>query len=108
MESFFLSETCKYLYLLFDEENPVNQDARRFIFTTEGHLFPLNYQLREKFWSTREPQEAQIEEAIVVDARRVWQNNSESSCKKINADRKFLLPLRNEYFQQVSEALGLS
>ncbi len=24
-ESFFLAETCKYLYLLFDEENPINK-----------------------------------------------------------------------------------
>ena len=31
-ESFFLSETVKYLYLLFDTENPVNQHDREFLF----------------------------------------------------------------------------
>ncbi|XP_059712845.1 ER degradation-enhancing alpha-mannosidase-like protein 1 isoform X3 [Haemorhous mexicanus] len=30
MESFFLSETCKYLYLLFDEENPVHRSGNKF------------------------------------------------------------------------------
>lgn len=34
MPSFFLSETCKYLYLLFDEDNFVNRGP--YIFSTEG------------------------------------------------------------------------
>ncbi|KAJ1678841.1 hypothetical protein EV182_003250, partial [Spiromyces aspiralis] len=38
MESFFLSETLKYLYLLFDEDNVVNAMDSNFVFTTEGHL----------------------------------------------------------------------
>ncbi len=37
MPSFFLSETCKYLYLLFDEFNFVHD--RAYIFSTEAHLF---------------------------------------------------------------------
>ena len=40
-ESFFLSETVKYLYLLFDTENPINANERRYVFSTEGHVFPL-------------------------------------------------------------------
>jgi hypothetical protein len=36
MPSFFLSETCKYLFLLFDESNFVHT-SRDFIFTTEAH-----------------------------------------------------------------------
>ncbi|ENN80946.1 hypothetical protein YQE_02651, partial [Dendroctonus ponderosae] len=41
MDSFVLTETFKYLYLLFadKEDIPVNLDE--FIFTTEGHLLPL-------------------------------------------------------------------
>ncbi|OQR66278.1 ER degradation-enhancing alpha-mannosidase 1-like [Tropilaelaps mercedesae] len=38
MESFFLSETCKYLYLLFDNDNPLNQRFSSFVFTTEDGL----------------------------------------------------------------------
>ncbi len=40
-ESFFLSETCKYLYLLFDKDNPVNKFSENYLFTTEGHVFPI-------------------------------------------------------------------
>ncbi|KAJ1641701.1 hypothetical protein LPJ64_006364, partial [Coemansia asiatica] len=43
MESFVLSETFKYLYLLFDEENPLHRIHNNFVFTTEGHvLLPLS------------------------------------------------------------------
>ena len=37
MPSFFLSETVKYLFLLFDENNFVNQ--RSYVFSTEAHPF---------------------------------------------------------------------
>ncbi|KAJ3393795.1 ER degradation-enhancing alpha-mannosidase-like protein 1 [Lobulomyces angularis] len=39
MESFFLSETLKYLYLLFDTDNIFNKLDSNFVFTTEGHIF---------------------------------------------------------------------
>eukprot|EP00048_Salpingoeca_helianthica_P021052 m.10074 g.10074 ORF g.10074 m.10074 type:complete len:891 (+) comp5538_c0_seq1:152-2824(+) len=42
MESFFLSETLKYLYLLFDEDNFIHRG--NYVFTTEAHYFPLRYQ----------------------------------------------------------------
>lgn len=57
MESFVLSETLKvrstrfisiikltgdqYLYLLFDEENPLHSDDSNWVFTTEGHILTL-------------------------------------------------------------------
>ncbi|KAJ7276287.1 alpha mannosidase-like protein [Mycena haematopus] len=41
MESFALSETLKYLFLLFDEENPLHSDDSSYVFTTEGHLLTL-------------------------------------------------------------------
>jgi hypothetical protein len=37
MESFFLGETAKYMYLLFDEQHPLNSLDAAFVFTTEGH-----------------------------------------------------------------------
>ena len=39
--SFFLAETLKYLYLLFDEESFANTHASSFVFSTEGHIIPL-------------------------------------------------------------------
>ncbi|XP_043704893.1 alpha-mannosidase I MNS5 isoform X2 [Telopea speciosissima] len=43
--SFFLAETCKYLYLLFDDSFLVNKN---FIFTTEGHPLPVRSDWHEK------------------------------------------------------------
>eukprot|EP01128_Nolandella_sp_AFSM9_P007487 TRINITY_DN4116_c0_g1_i1.p1 TRINITY_DN4116_c0_g1~~TRINITY_DN4116_c0_g1_i1.p1 ORF type:complete len:811 (-),score=100.07 TRINITY_DN4116_c0_g1_i1:47-2479(-) len=40
MDSYFLSETLKYLYLLFDEDNFLHQG--NYVFTTEGHPLPMN------------------------------------------------------------------
>ena len=36
--SFFLAETCKYLYLLFDDSF---MDGRNLVFSTEGHPLPV-------------------------------------------------------------------
>ncbi|XP_055826499.1 alpha-mannosidase I MNS5 isoform X1 [Solanum dulcamara] len=43
--SFFLAETCKYLYLLFDDSFLLNQN---YIFTTEGHPLPVSGNWHEK------------------------------------------------------------
>ncbi|PON30716.1 hypothetical protein TGAM01_v200136 [Trichoderma gamsii] len=37
MESFFLGETAKYMYLLFDPDHPLNNFDAPYVFTTEGH-----------------------------------------------------------------------
>ncbi|KAK3341305.1 glycosyl hydrolase family 47-domain-containing protein [Lasiosphaeria hispida] len=37
MESFFLGETAKYMYLLFDDDHPLNKFDAAYVFTTEGH-----------------------------------------------------------------------
>lgn len=39
MDSYFMAETLKYLYLLFDDASFVH--SGRFVFTTEGHLLPI-------------------------------------------------------------------
>ncbi|KAI0698930.1 alpha-mannosidase [Cytidiella melzeri] len=47
MESFVLSETLKYLYLLFDEENPLHTDDSNYVLTTEGHILTMNRTLEK-------------------------------------------------------------
>eukprot|EP01119_Soliformovum_irregulare_P001409 TRINITY_DN11117_c0_g1_i1.p1 TRINITY_DN11117_c0_g1~~TRINITY_DN11117_c0_g1_i1.p1 ORF type:complete len:727 (+),score=141.18 TRINITY_DN11117_c0_g1_i1:143-2182(+) len=44
MDSYFLTETLKYLYLLFDVDNDFHHE--QVIFTTEGHPFPLSFKLK--------------------------------------------------------------
>lgn len=47
MESFFLGETVKYLYLLFDPLHPLNTLDAPFVFTTEGHPLILPESTRQ-------------------------------------------------------------
>uniref|UniRef100_UPI0037E9A452 ER degradation-enhancing alpha-mannosidase-like protein 3 n=1 Tax=Semicossyphus pulcher TaxID=241346 RepID=UPI0037E9A452 len=42
MDSFFLAEMFKYLYLLFSEKSELPIDIDDFIFTTEAHLLPVS------------------------------------------------------------------
>ncbi|KAG8430603.1 hypothetical protein GDO86_020319 [Hymenochirus boettgeri] len=42
MDSFFLAEMFKYLYLLFSEREDLIFDIEDYIFTTEAHLLPLS------------------------------------------------------------------
>ncbi|XP_037911039.1 ER degradation-enhancing alpha-mannosidase-like protein 3 isoform X2 [Hermetia illucens] len=42
MDSYVLSETFKYLYLLFSEPSDIIINLDEFIFTTEAHLLPLS------------------------------------------------------------------
>lgn len=49
MESFFLGETAKYLFLLFDPDHPLNRMDASFVFSTEGHplIVPRKSQLTD-------------------------------------------------------------
>ncbi|CAG5867334.1 unnamed protein product [Menidia menidia] len=42
MDSFFLAEMFKYLYLLFSEKSQLPIDIDEYIFTTEAHLLPVS------------------------------------------------------------------
>lgn len=55
MESFFLGETAKYLYLLFDEDHPLNKMDAGLVFTTEGHPLVIPKALRRAAAGTTAP-----------------------------------------------------
>ncbi|XP_071082852.1 ER degradation-enhancing alpha-mannosidase-like protein 1 isoform X2 [Haliotis cracherodii] len=101
MESFFLSETCKYLYLLFDKDNHVNTEASKWLFSTEGHLFPVSRQLRKKSWEEWQPQ-TPIPSAAVVDVR-----TNKSNCDTVSSDSRYFLPMKSRYLEQMELAVGL-
>lgn len=42
MDSFFLAEMFKYLYLLFSEKSHLPFEIDDYIFTTEAHLLPVS------------------------------------------------------------------
>ncbi|OAA32072.1 Glycoside hydrolase, family 47 [Moelleriella libera RCEF 2490] len=48
MESFFLGETAKYMYLLFDADHPLNKLDAAYVFTTEGHPLVIPVKKHER------------------------------------------------------------
>lgn len=98
MESFFLSETTKYLYLLFDTDNYLNQNFEKFVFSTEGHIFPLQRRFRRKLWPFG---------SNFVSHSLIHYNISEPSCMTVDAERKYFLPLKSRYLTQISKILGI-
>lgn len=53
MESFFLGETAKYLFLTFDPSHPLNTWDAPYVFTTEGHPLIIPKRLRASSPATR-------------------------------------------------------
>eukprot|EP00035_Acanthoeca_spectabilis_P006217 m.121951 g.121951 ORF g.121951 m.121951 type:complete len:800 (+) comp13403_c2_seq1:180-2579(+) len=58
MDSFFLAETVKYLYLLFTEPEDLVLNMDDFVFTTEAHLLPLTLSQVNLSFSPFEPVKA--------------------------------------------------
>ncbi|KAF6099151.1 ER degradation enhancing alpha-mannosidase like protein 1 [Phyllostomus discolor] len=111
MESFFLSETCKYLYLLFDEENPVHKSGTRYMFTTEGHIVSVDQHLREAPWKELFPEEGgrgpEGKPARRPKSHDVKVVNSSSNCNRVPDERRFSLPLKSVYMRQIDQMVGL-
>ncbi len=113
-ESFFLSETVKYLYLLFDFDNPLNKNGNSYVFTTEGHILPLS----ESYYSNKADYEDLFsmfsEDEFDMDMSDMPINSSSinfsplTSCDKISTETRFSLPLRNQYLQQIFAAFGVA
>ena len=70
MESFFLSETSKYLFLLFDHDHPLNKLDAPFVFTTEGHPLIIPHRLRREPNSHQSrPQGSKAKESEVINGQ---------------------------------------
>ncbi|KJH47271.1 glycosyl hydrolase family 47 [Dictyocaulus viviparus] len=124
MESFFLAETVKYLYLLFDEENPVNVYQERLLFTTEGHIIPILHKFRE-YSSAFEPftynkvntQQVLPTQVMVEDIdenaaiRQMSDNYSKlvrnSSCETTDSFPRNVPPLKDLHMKKIFQSVGL-
>ncbi|XP_039179496.1 ER degradation-enhancing alpha-mannosidase-like protein 1 isoform X2 [Crotalus tigris] len=105
MESFFLSETCKYLFLLFDEENPVHKSGNKYMFTTEGHIVSLDKRLRVSVGQNTSPEEQK--KPGKIKSNELKANNSISNCNRVPDERRYLLPLKSIYMRQIDQMVGL-
>ncbi|XP_073229289.1 ER degradation-enhancing alpha-mannosidase-like protein 1 [Porites lutea] len=103
MESFFLSETCKYLYLLFDSENHVNQDASNYIFSTEGHIFRLDPRFRKSALESRTRKFS----AKVAKAPSAGRYNDSVGCAIFCGNLNSPLPMDIHHWEAVEAAVGI-
>jgi hypothetical protein len=102
MESFFLSETLKYLYLTFDKENFLNnQGENEFIFTTEGHFYPIKIAQKFKNKMNSKYKKANHQEPL-AKTRHSKRCNIKSSNKSY-----FSLPMKMKYFESLFEMIGV-
>uniref|UniRef100_A0A2N9FLF9 alpha-1,2-Mannosidase n=1 Tax=Fagus sylvatica TaxID=28930 RepID=A0A2N9FLF9_FAGSY len=86
--SFFLAETCKYLYLLFDDSFLVD---RNYIFTTEGHPLPVLSDWHERLPDTYIPTNwsfAQVMEFLLVQSEKQARRASAMSLQVCPATTK--------------------
>uniref|UniRef100_A0AAR2IR13 alpha-1,2-Mannosidase n=1 Tax=Pygocentrus nattereri TaxID=42514 RepID=A0AAR2IR13_PYGNA len=84
MDSFFLAEMFKYLYLLFSEKSHLPFDIDDYIFTTEAHLLPVSL-------STSQPA-CEVEDLFTYScpsAQTLFPNNP-SFAKTIRDSYKYL------------------
>ncbi|UXI16192.1 putative tRNA uracil-O2-methyltransferase [Sarcoptes scabiei] len=114
MESFFLSETCKYLYLLFDEENPLNKHSMNYLFSTEGHVFPLNHILLKDSNSNPinrnslpNPYTNESISLVSDNIQPIDIHQQQPICDSIKEERRIFLPLQNDYFAQLSQVISV-
>ncbi|XP_078342728.1 ER degradation-enhancing alpha-mannosidase-like protein 1 isoform X2 [Oculina patagonica] len=107
MESFFLSETCKYLYLLFDEKNHVNQDASNYIFSTEGHIFRLDTQFRKSHVNVESKRFGPKGTRTASYTRSPGRHNDSIGCAMFCSDVNSPLPMDVRYWEEVEAAVGI-
>ncbi|CAB1353386.1 unnamed protein product [Coregonus sp. 'balchen'] len=73
---------------LFDDDNPLHKSENKYIFTTEGHVVPIDERFREKQWNDLFPCE-------------------EGVCDRVPEERRYSLPLKSVYMRQIDHMVGL-
>ncbi|XP_056288995.1 ER degradation-enhancing alpha-mannosidase-like protein 3 [Pseudoliparis swirei] len=95
MDSFFLAEMFKYLYLLFTDKSQLPIDIDDYIFTTEAHLLPVSLSITQPPCQSNntEPVPASIEEDMFTHSCPSMETlfpNNPSFAKTIRDNYKYL------------------
>ncbi|KAG5834192.1 hypothetical protein ANANG_G00258900 [Anguilla anguilla] len=109
MDSFFLAEMFKYLYLLFSEKSQLPLDIDDYIFTTEAHLLPMSLSTTQppcqgNSTETRTPPEEDLFTHSCPSAQTLFPNNP-SFAKTIRDSYKYLAGVGRPH--QVSSIRGI-
>lgn len=85
MESFWLAETLKYLYLIFvDEKDEKALGLDEIIFNTEAHIFPIFGRESAPVQQTQQPWEkmqSKVESKIADDAKKLAETDEEKAAR---------------------------
>ncbi len=113
MDSYFLSETCKYLFLLFDEENEFIR-ASDIVFSTEAHILPVftsspSWSRLHKPASGRHPtggppSAAAVEAVSATCPHTVWGASNGLTGGRHQANPKAVLSAMFAEYRQAAEA----
>uniref|UniRef100_A0A672GUM2 alpha-1,2-Mannosidase n=1 Tax=Salarias fasciatus TaxID=181472 RepID=A0A672GUM2_SALFA len=100
-----LVESTYLLYQLFDEDNPLHKSDNKYIFTTEGHVVPIDKRFREKQWNDFFP----CEEGALAEREphSPPAPTNISNCDRIPEERRYTLPLKSVYMRQIDHMVGL-
>eukprot|EP00043_Microstomoeca_roanoka_P019332 m.216195 g.216195 ORF g.216195 m.216195 type:complete len:611 (-) comp16982_c0_seq1:63-1895(-) len=120
MESFFLSETLKYLYLLFDDDNVLHSsDVAAHVLTTEGHIMLLTDEVRrnysgEELWPSfaandLEPHEFDTPHTRYIDMDEQLKPplNDQDICLPLDWQQAIVHPLHPEQLHFIKNLIGL-
>ncbi|KAL2756740.1 glycoside hydrolase family 47 protein [Sodiomyces alcalophilus JCM 7366] len=85
MQSFFLGETTKYLYLLFDPDHPFNKLDAAYVFSTEAHPLIIPQERRQHRQTPdqrrrRTPEPPHRRDRWVKDVNVYWDESYTNSC----------------------------
>ena len=111
MESFFLSETVKYLYLTFDKDNYLNkQGETEYVFTTEGHFYPIKkaYEYKNKKSKAKSRKKFKTVRSLLQNTTDCEYSNvcNLTMPLKDYYNMRFNLPMKMKYFEQLFEMVG--
>ena len=73
---------------LFDFDNPINQKFSQYLFSTEGHIFPLNKKLHRKPWTEDEKFDDQSDTVETVHKKSEESAQDIPSKQSISYSRK--------------------
>lgn len=86
------------MYLTFDKENYLNNQGEiKYVFSTEGHFYPINlaYEIRKlKTKDFNQMDQEEEEEKNYFDSKRYYH-------------MRFNLPMKIKYFDQLFELVGV-
>uniref|UniRef100_A0A8C6P1S8 alpha-1,2-Mannosidase n=1 Tax=Nothobranchius furzeri TaxID=105023 RepID=A0A8C6P1S8_NOTFU len=90
---------------LFDEDNPLHKSDHKYIFTTEGHVVPIDKRFREKQWDDLFPCDDVV--LAETDVSNQQPPGNISHCNRFPQERRYALPLKSVYMRQIDHMVGL-